>query len=86
MTQKDRYLAWRRDGDVRQARGWRSWWCTLLYVDASASTLLSLSVGCERDVCTSMSTPLCPWRVEAGRRIAFVLIDLSLYTCCHSYN
>lgn len=34
-----------RDVDVQQARRWRSWRCTLLYVDASASTLLSLSVG-----------------------------------------
>jgi len=34
-----------RDVDVQQARRWGSWWWTLLYVDASASTLLSLSVG-----------------------------------------
>lgn len=34
-----------RDVDVQQERRWRSWWWTLLYVDASASTLLSLSVG-----------------------------------------
>ena len=46
------WCAWRmtgishaRDVDVQQARRWRSWWCALRCVDASASTLLSLSVG-----------------------------------------
>jgi hypothetical protein len=51
-----------RDADVRHARMCKSWWCTVLYVDAAASTLLSLSVGSKGMLCTSISTQPRPWR------------------------
>lgn len=69
---------------MRQARSWRCWWCTLLYADASASTLLSLSVGVERDACTSIYIRVCRRRRVRGAvaecRVAFIPFDLSLYS------